>query len=181
MLLIDNIKRSIQAGIALKNYKSANGIDGRMWSADLMLNGEMVGQLVDQGLGHLETTCADADVSAVSTALKQAGYDLAPGDDFPLPIPTHDFGFFEEAIGLMAAELEDLKALKKSIKHKILFEMDDGKTYEIKAEYTPTLGDLVRKQHGYKLKCIINEELAALYAVCPPGRRATSLFQGKPH
>ncbi|SBW84427.1 hypothetical protein PVE_R2G0400 [Pseudomonas veronii 1YdBTEX2] len=162
MQLIDNIKRSIQAGIALKNFKSASGIDGHMWSADLVFNGVMIGQLVDQGLGHLETTCTDADVSAVCSALKRSGYDLAPGDDFPLPIPTNDFGFFEEAIGLMSAELEDLEALKMSVKHKILFELSDGSTYEIKAAYTSMLGDLVRKQLGDKLQCIINEELAAL-------------------
>ncbi|MBX9405541.1 hypothetical protein K5E40_07580 [Pseudomonas baetica] len=162
MQLIDNIKRSIQAGIALKNFKAANGMDGRMWSADLIINGVKVGHLVDQGLGHLDTSCTDEAVSAVCSALKQSGYDLAPGDDFPLPVPTNDFGFFEEAIGLMAAELEDLKALRKSIKQKIVFELSDGKTYEIKAAYTSMLGELVRKEHGDKLTCIINEELAAL-------------------
>lgn len=59
MQLIDNIKRSIQAGIALKNFKAANGMDGRMWSADLIINGVKVGHLVDQGLGHLDTSCTD--------------------------------------------------------------------------------------------------------------------------
>lgn len=162
MQLIDNIKRSTQAGIALKDYKAANGMDGRMWSADLMVDGVIVGQLVDQGLGHLDTSCNDADVSAVCSALKLSGYDLAPGDDFPLPIPTNDFGFFEEAVGLMAAELDDLKALKKSLKHKTLFELSDGRTYETKAAYTPMLGQRLRKELGDKLTCIINEELAAL-------------------
>lgn len=162
MQLIDNIKRSTQAGIALKNYKAANGMDGRMWSADLVLNGAMVGQLVDQGLGHLSTSCSDAAVTAVSSALKLSGYDLAPGDDFPLPIPTNDFGFFEQAAGLMAAELEDLKSLKKAVKHKTVFELSDGRSYEIKAPYTPMLGELLRKEHGDKLTCIIYEELAAL-------------------
>lgn len=163
MDLIDNITRSKMAGVEFKRYKSANGMDGRIWSADLYLNGRRLGELVAEGFGPLATNVSSDDVSAVATALKGAGYVLeAPDEEFPVPVPPGDFGYFETALGFMAAEVEDLKALKKKAKVKTMFELTDGMCYEIKAPFTTLIGDQIRKEYGDRLKCITNEELAAL-------------------
>lgn len=163
MELIANIKRSKAAGVELKNYRAANSMDGRIWSADLYLNSRKVGELVDHGHGHVSSNTSDADVAAVIAALKAAGYLLDTDVDAQTVDESHeDFAYFEGAVGYMAIEVEELKSLKKATSKTTHFVRSDDKTYIMKFPFDAETAALIRASEGDRLVCIINEELAAL-------------------
>lgn len=162
MELFTNIKRSKNAGVELKDYGIAKGMDGQIWSADLHFNGKKVGQLVDEGLDSVATDIPGEVVSAIVASLKATEYVLDADMIGNTPVQTNEFAYFECATSCMAIEVAELDALKKATKKTTHFVRTDGKTYVMKFPFDAETAELIRKTEGDRLVCIINEELAAL-------------------
>lgn len=162
MHLTENLKRASSAGVVLKNSTLRKGLDSPIWSADVYLSGRKLGTVVNEGNG-IVTDIVEGDVAAAVAALKAADYVLQdPADNSKLPAPLNDFGYFEQALENLGDELDALKSLKAKIKKNTLFDLNNGMRYTVKMPFSEALAVDIRKTHGDRLVCIINEELAAL-------------------
>jgi hypothetical protein len=168
MKVIENFKKSLAAGVVLKNMKQMEGLDGLAWSCSVYLDGKKIGTVFDGGNGGPLSVEIDAGpLSQLVKALKAVEYplNLDLGEGLRLDEPTTDYGYVELVLPNIADEHDTVKRIKRAASQKMLITQvgdEEGTYWPLKAPYTAQNAQLVREHYGQKLVCIVNELLIGL-------------------
>jgi hypothetical protein len=160
-------------GFTVANSKSFEGRDGVAYSADISKDGNPVLHVINTGTGGCsDITYASPEAEKVFRAAALEYWASEHGGEPPFEIED-----------TFAAALLDCDESLRRIKRKcaastcfVLHEDGPDQWRQLKEPFTPEIATRLRDHFGARLRCIVNEELAALR----PARPAKKSPRSKP-